>query len=95
MHILVVMFFKWKTSNTFVNKFNCLDKLIHSIENTNVPHNAEEWDTGKGDAAEHKKRMKANLKEVVAMIWIRTFFNLTLVLPMCFLGKYKFLFDFS
>ena len=89
-HILVVLFVKWKTSIVFVNEYNWLDKCIHSIENTNIPHNAQEWDTAKGNANEHKKRMKANLKENVAMIWIKAFFNLMLHMPICYLGKYTF-----
>ena len=85
--MLAVFIAKWNTSDHFSNKFSFIEKLIHCIENTNVPYNVQEWDTEKGDALEHKKRMKSNLKEIVAVIWIKTFFNVLLHLPTFHLGN--------
>ena len=59
--MLAVFIAKWYTSDHFANKFSFIEKLIHCIENTNVPFNVQEWDTEKGDAVEHEKRMTSNL----------------------------------
>ena len=64
-----------------------LEKVIHCIENTNIPYNAQEWDDAKGNALEHLKRMKANLVEVMVVILIKFIFNTILLLPICYLGK--------
>ena len=87
--ILAIFISKRNTSNIFANNLNFLDKFIHCVENTNIASNVQEWDDGKGDALEHKKRMEANLKETVIIIWIKTFFNIVLLMPICYLGKYK------
>ena len=94
-HILAIFISKWKTSNIFVNNLNFLDKFMHCVENTNIASNVQEWDDGKGDALAHKKRMEANLKETVIVIWIKTFFNIVLLMPICYLGKYKTFFKFG
>ena len=91
-HILAIFILKRKTSNIFVNNLNFLDKFIHCVENTNIASNVREWDDGKGDALAHKKRMEANLKETVIVIWIKTFFNIVLLMPICYLGKYIYFF---
>jgi hypothetical protein len=85
--MMAVFIAKWNTSDHFANKFSFIEKLIHCIENTNVPYNVQEWDTEKGGALEHKKRMEYNLKEIVAVIWIKTFFNILLHLPIFHLGN--------
>ena len=85
-HILVVFLIKMNISTIFAKEFNCLEKLIHCLENSNIPHNVQEWDTGKGNAKEHKLRMKANLKETILMILVNTVFNLVLLVPICHLG---------
>ena len=85
-HILVVFLIKINISTIFAKEFNCLEKLIHCLENSNIPHNVQEWDTGKGNAKEHKLRMKANLKETILMILVNMFFNLVLLVPICHLG---------
>ena len=85
-HILVVFLIKINISTIFNKEFNCLEKLIHCLENSNIPHNVQEWDTGKGNAKEHKLRMKANLKETFLMILVNTVFNLVLLVPICYLG---------
>ena len=85
-HILVIFLIKMNISTIFAKEFNCLEKLIHCLENSNIPHNVQEWDTGKGNAKEHKLRMKANLKETILMILVNTVFNLVLLVPICHLG---------
>jgi hypothetical protein len=87
-HILVIFLIKSNISTIFSKEFNCLDKLIHCLENSNIPHNVQEWDTGKGNAEEHKLRMKANLKETISMILVKAVFNLILLLPICYLGMF-------
>ena len=88
-HTLVIFFAKYKLSHVFKYGFNLLDKFIHSLENTNVPFNCREWDDGKGDAEEHRRRMRLNWKEGLIMIIINAVFNSSLLIPLYYLGKHK------
>ena len=87
LHILINFIAKYNLSEHFVTHFNLFEKLVHCLENTNIAYNAQEWDDAGGNAKEHKMRMRSNLKEVVVIIWIKTFFNLIFLMPMCYLGK--------
>ena len=87
LHSLCVFVTKHGLSVHFRNGLNFLEKVIHCLENTNIPYNSQEWDDAKGNAKEHKKRMEANLKEIKAVIVIKAIFNLSLLTPMIFLGK--------
>ena len=83
----LVHWVKSKLSHRFVKEFNWLEKIIHCLENLNIPYNAKEWDDAKDNARRHRWRMKLNLKEVQAVILIKIVFNLILLLPMVLLGK--------
>ena len=76
---------KWKKSHAF-SSMNILEQMIHCVENTNLPYNAEEWDTAKGDALEHRGRMEANRKEGFAVILCNFIWNTLLLYPLCILG---------
>ena len=95
LHIIVIMFIKWKWSQEF-SQLKFLDKIIHSLENTNISYNTKEWDSGTGNAEDHKRRMKSNLKEGIALIVISCFFNCVLIFPLCILGMslYNFIVQF-
>ena len=71
-----------------MNEFNWLEKIIHCIENLNIPYNSKEWDDDKDSARRHRLRMELNWKEVRIVIVIKTFFNLLLLLPMAHLGNH-------
>ena len=85
-HSIVIFIAKYKLSNVFKYGFNLLDKFIHSLENTNLPFNCCEWDDGKGDAEEHRRRMRLNWKEGVVIIIINAVFNSSLLVPLYYLG---------
>ena len=84
-HMIVIFVTKCKLSEDFWKSFNLLEKIIHCLENTNLPYNTKEWDDGKGDASEHKKRMRSNWFEVLAVIIINGIFNLLLLVPLIYL----------
>ena len=86
-HTIVIFIAKYKLSLVFKYGFNLLDKFIHSLENTNLPFNCREWDDGKGDAEEHRRRMRLNLKEGLVIIIINAVFNTSLLIPLCYLGN--------
>ena len=88
-HAISLFIAKYLLSIDFRKHFNWLDKIIHSLENTNIPYNAREWDDGKGDAEEHRNRMVENWFEVGVVIIINFVFNGVLLIPLCYLGKYK------
>ena len=83
---LIVFIAKSHLSKVFMKEFNLLEKFIHCLENTNIPYNAKEWDDGKGDAKEHKKRMQSNWLEVLTVIAINCFFNIILLFSLSYLG---------
>ena len=85
-HSFVIFFAKYNLSQVFRYGFNLLDKFIHSLENTNLPFNCQEWDDGKGDAEEHRKRMRLNWREGLAIIIINAIFNSSLLVPLYYLG---------
>ena len=87
-HTIVIFAAKCKLSQVFKCCFNLLDKVIHSLENTNLPINCQEWDDGEGDAEEHRRRMRLNWKETLVTIIINAVFNFTLLIPLCYLGIY-------
>ena len=91
-HTLVIFIAKFKLSQVFKHGFNLLDKFIHSLENTNLPFNCQEWDDGKGDAEEHRRRMCLNWKEGLIIIIINSVFNSFLLVPLYYLGNYKNIF---
>ena len=86
-HMIVIFIAKYMLCKVFKNSFNLLDKFIHSLENTNVPFNCQEWDDCKGDAEEHRRRMHLNWKEGLVTIIINAIFNTSLLTPLCYLGK--------
>ena len=88
-HSIVIFIAKYKLSLVFRYGFNLLDKLIHSLENTNLPFNCQEWDDGKGDAEEHRRRMHLNWREGFVIIIINAVFNSSLLVPLYYLGTYK------
>ena len=88
LHIIIIYIAKYKLSKFFREKFNFIEKVIHCIENTNIPYNAQEWDDGKGNAKQHRLRMLANLKEVRIVIAIKTIMNTILLMPLAYLGNF-------
>ena len=90
LHMMMIFISKWMLSQVFKYGFNFLDKIIHSLENTNLPFNTREWDDGEGDADEHGRRMNQNWKEGFATIIINAVFNSSLLIPLYYLGKNKY-----
>ena len=84
--VVVVFLAKYHLSQHFRKSFNFLEKIIHSMENTNIPYNSQEWDDGKGDAEEHRKRMRSNWFEVGVVVIIKFVFNSLHLLPLSYLG---------
>ena len=85
-HTFVIFITKYMLCHVFKYGFNLLDKLIHSLENTNLPFNCREWDDGTGDAEEHRRRMRLNWKEGLVIIIINAVFNTSLLIPLYYLG---------
>ena len=87
LHMIVVYIAKSMLSQDFGLEFNLLEKIIHSLENTNLPYNVKEWDDALGNALDHWKRMQSNWVEIRTIIIIKGVFNLIFLSPMCFLGN--------
>ena len=88
-HSIVIFIAKFKLSLVFRYGFNLVDKIIHSLENTNLTFNCREWDDGAGDAEEHRRRMHLNWIEGLVIIIINSVFNTSLMVPLYYLGTDK------
>lgn len=85
--MLVIFIAKSVVSKVFWNAFNFLEKWIHCLENTNVVHNAKEWDDAKGNAKEHMMRMQSNWLEGSIIIIINGIANFAFLFSPLYLGK--------
>ena len=86
-HMLVIFVLKSLFNKAIWNGLTLLEKLIHCLENTNIAYNIKEWDDGKGNACDHKKRMQQNWIEVLVVIITKFIFNISLLSSYIFLGK--------
>ena len=85
--ILAIFLVKLKLTENFSN-FNIFEKIIHSIENSNLAYNVEEWDSPRnGDAVAHIERMKSNRVEGLVMIMVNFIFKLIMLSPLYILGN--------
>ena len=64
-----------------------LFKLVHCVENTNIPTVWVDWDEREGTLEEHKERHDQVLKEMNVMMGIRAFFNALMLTPIIYTGK--------
>ena len=67
-------------------ELNVFEKVLHSIENINIPFNSEEWDNGKGDAEAHQNRMKKNSREIMFVMLVNFIFNSFMLIPLVIIG---------
>ena len=68
-------------------ELNLFEKVIHSLENMNIPFNCQEWDSGQGDAEDHKSRMKDNSREIMVVMLVDFVFNCIMLFPLTILGN--------
>ena len=68
-------------------KLSCLDKLIHAITSSFIPHPMEDWDEGNGTIAMHKTRKRAVWKEMFSSMVINFLVNAALLAPLIHLGN--------
>merc|ERR1719270_3231868 len=61
-----------------------LSKLVHCVENTNIPTLWVDWDEREGTLEEHKERHGQVLKEMYTMMGIRAFFNAVMLAPIVY-----------
>ena len=64
-----------------------LFKLVHCVENTNIPTVWVDWDEREGTLEEHKERHGKVLREMYTMIAIRTIFNAVMLAPIVYTGN--------
>ena len=62
-------------------------KLVHCVENCNIPTVWVDWDEREGTLEEHKERHDQVLTEMNTMIVIRTFFNAVMLAPIIYTGN--------
>ena len=88
LHMVFVYLAKWKYCHDNFQQLNHFEKIIHAIENLNIPFNIEEWDSGNGNAQAHRLRMEANATEIKSLLVVNFLFNSLMLSPLCILGIY-------
>ena len=68
----------WSTSLFF--------KLIHCVENTNVPTVWMDWEEEDGSIDDHKKRHGQVVTEMVVIMIVRTIFHAVMLAPLVYAG---------
>ena len=83
----VIFLVKCKLAKAF-GRLSILEKIIHCVEGTNLPYNAQEWDTPRnGNAYIHILRMKANQLEGLVLIFVNLVFKMTMLFPLYVQGN--------
>ena len=83
----VIFLVKCKLAKAF-GRLSILEKIIHCVEGTNLPYNAQEWDTPRnGSAHVHILRMKANQLEGLVLIFVNLVFKMTMLFPLYVQGN--------
>ena len=88
LQFLAVYMVKLTKSDKF-RESNKLDKLIHATENINIAYPFQDFDFLNGSAGEHRKRFKEVNKEVILTMMVNLVFNILLLGPLWYTGKYK------
>merc|ERR1719232_1932275 len=86
LHIIVNALAKSLCSEDFRTNgsSSLLFKLVHCVENTNIPTVWVDWDEREGTLEEHKERHDQVLKEMNVMMGIRAFFNALMLTPIIY-----------
>ena len=64
-----------------------MERIVHGLENVNIPSVWRDWDMDKGGITEHKRRRTRVLLEMVAIMVVRSAFHAIMVLPVIITGK--------
>ena len=62
-------------------------KLVHCVENSNIPTVWVDWDEREGTLEEHKERHDQVLTEMFTMMAIRAIFNAVMLAPIVYTGS--------
>ena len=89
LHICLNALAKTLCSEDFRRNLNSslLFKLIHCVENTNIPTVWMDWEEKKGSIEDHIRRHGQVMKEMVVIMVIRTIFNAVMMSPVIYTGK--------
>ena len=86
MQAMFVFFVKLRFCQSF-HALNAFERVLHSLENMNIPFNCQEWDSGRGDAEAHRTRMKDNSREIMVVMLVNFVFNSIMLFPLEILGN--------
>ena len=83
---IIIFVVKYYWSSQFKG-LNCLEKVLHSLENSHFPFPVHDWDHEKGSCLDHFHRMKRNRTEILIVTGVNLVFNLILLFPLAILCK--------
>ena len=87
--IFKIIFEKRRWSKDFSTEFNFLEKIVHCLENANIPFPSKDWAAGcSTDIVEdHYKQMKSCTREGLLVILTNFIYNCILLVPIFVLGN--------
>ena len=77
------------TSPRFRTEASFLDKILHGLENCNIPSPWKDWDEDAVTVEDHQIQFKAVTKEMLATILVNFIFNTVMLLPLYFTGHFQ------
>ena len=87
LHPLLIMAVKKLFNPTNFEKQSYLDRIIHAMENTQIPAPMNDWDEGPGSVKVHKKRRKTVEIEIAMTILANFLVHCLMLFPLEILGK--------
>ena len=66
-----------------------LDRLLHVMENMNIPYPVEDFDVLNGTEAEHRERFEKVNTEVLLTMVVNMLIHLLMLAPLWYTGKQK------
>ena len=88
LHVIINALAKILCSEDFKSgPSSLLFKIIHCVENTNIPTVWKDWDEEDGTIEDHQRRHAEVTKEINTIIGIRSFFNAVMLVPVVYTGR--------
>ena len=88
LHSLAIVIIKLITSEEFRNGGIRFQKVVHIINNTNIPTTFRDWDHQDVSVEEHRRRYKKTEIEMGCLLLVNTVFSLMYLCPMWYTGQY-------
>ena len=90
-HLLLILLVKVLTSEKFRGKGDIVNKIIHLIENIQYASPYEDWDRGRHNIEEFRRRFRATKIEMAATFCVNILVTGVMTIPLLYTGEPKIL----